>query len=83
MFRQVKDLKEDTDYLRSLWYENFNGSIDKYIIHVYSKGEPPCCANWGLKRTAIDSKLKFSLRVTEAVLEHLYMDDYSSALPDF
>ena len=46
--------------------------------HTYGKVELSCCANWGLKRTVRDSKLKFSLRAIEAVLEHYYMDDYSS-----
>ena len=84
MYHQVKVLKEDTDSLRFLWRENFNASIDEYImcVHIFGKVDSPCCANWALKRTAIDNKPKFSLRAIEAVLEHFYMDDYLDSFPD-
>ena len=84
MYHQVKVLKEDTDSLRFLWRENFNASIDEYIlcVHIFGKFDSPCCANWALKRTAIDNKPKFSLRAIEAVLEHFYMDDYLDCFPD-
>ena len=57
--------------------------IDEYIIcvHIFRNVDLPCCANWVLKRTAID-KLKFSLRAIEAVLEHFYMDDYLDSFLD-
>ena len=84
MYHQVKVLKEDTDSLKFLWRENFNASIDEYImcVHIFGKVDSPCCANWALKRTAIDNKPKFSLRAIEAVLEHFYMDDYLDSFPD-
>ena len=50
-------------------------------VHIFGKVDSPCCANWALKRTAID-KPKFSLRAIEAVLEHFYMDDYLDSIPD-
>ena len=70
MYHQVKVLKEDTDSLRFLWHENFNASIDEYImrLHIFGEVDSPCCANWALKRTTIDNKPKFSLRAIEAVL---------------
>ena len=84
MYHQVKVLKEDTDSLRFLWRENFNASVDEYImcVHIFGKVDSPCCANWALKRTARDNKPKFSLRAIEAVLEHFYMDDYLDSFPD-
>ena len=84
MYHQVKVLKEDTDSLRFLWRENFNASIDEYImcVHIFGKVDSPCCANWALKRTAIDNKSKFSLRAIKAVLECFYMDDYVDSFPD-
>ena len=39
-------------------------------VHIFGKVDSPCCANWVLKRKAIDNKPKFSLRAIEAVLEH-------------
>ena len=51
-------------------------------VHIFGKVDSPCCANWALKRTAIDNKPKFSLRAIEAVLEHFYMDDYLDSFPD-
>ena len=45
-------------------------------VHIFGKVDWLCCANWALKRTAIDNKPKFSLRAMKAVLEHFYMDDY-------
>ena len=83
MYHQVKVLKEYTDSLRILWRENFNASIDEYImcVHIFGKVDSPCCANWASKRTAIDNKSKFSLRAIEAVLEHFYMDNYLDSFP--
>ena len=84
MYNQVKVLKKNTDFLRFFWRENFNASIDEYImcVHIFGKVDSPCCAKWALKRTAIDNKPKFSLRAMEAVLEHFYMDDYLDSFPD-
>ena len=82
MYHQVQGcLKEGTDSLRFLWRENFNPSIDEYIIsvHKFGKVDWPCCANWALKRTAIDNKPKFSLRAIEAV--NCYMNDYLDSFP--
>ena len=83
MYHQVKVLKEKTDYLRFLQRENFNASIDEYIVcvHIFGKVDSPCCANWALKRTATDKKPKLSLRAIEAVLEHSQMDDYLDSFP--
>ena len=84
MYHQVKVLKEDTDFLRFLWRENFSASINECIMcmHIFGKVDSSCCANWALKRTAVDNKPKFSLRAIEAVLEHFYMDDYLNSFPD-
>ena len=81
MYHQVQGLKKDTDSLRFLWRENFNPSIDEYIIcvHKFGKVDSPCCTNWALKRTAIDKKPKVSLRAIEAV--NFYMDDYLDSFP--
>ena len=50
-------------------------------VHIFGKVDSPCCANWALKRRAIDNKHKFSSRAIEAVLEHFYMDDYLDSFP--
>ena len=50
-------------------------------MHIFGKVDSPCCANWALKRTVIDSKPKFSSRAIEAVLEHFYVDDYLDSFP--
>ena len=69
--------------MRFLWRENSNASIDEYImcVHIFGKVDSPCCANWALKRTAIDNKPKFSLRAIEAVLEYFYIEDYLKSFP--
>ena len=83
IYHQVKVLKQDTDSLRFLWRENFNASIDEYImcVHIFGKVDLPCCVNQALKRTAIDNKPKFSLTAIEAVLEHFCMDGYLDSFP--
>ena len=48
-------------------------------MHKFGKVDWPCCANWALKRTAIDNKPKFSLRAIEAV--NCYMNDYLDSFP--
>lgn len=57
--------------------ENFNSLSDKYkiCVHIFYKVYFPCSTNLALKRTSIDNKIEFILRLIKTVPEHLFMDD--------
>ena len=52
--------------------------MDEYVIKVplFGKTDSPCCANWALKRTAIDQEKNFSPEIAKAGMKNFYMDDY-------
>ena len=45
-------------------------------VHVFGKADSLFCANWALKRTALDQKESVSENVIDAVLHNFYMYDY-------
>ena len=78
MFHQIKVAEKDQDCLRFLWRTNVSLPIDEYImlVHLFGKKDSPCCANYVLKKTALDNEMKYNERVIQAVLNQFYMDDY-------
>lgn len=63
--------------------DNFNSLSDKYKIrvHIFYKVYFPCSTNLALKRTSIDNKIEFILRLIKTVPENLFMDDYLDFFP--
>ena len=63
--------------------ENFNSLSDKYkiCVHIFYKVYFPCSTNLALKRTSIDNKIEFILRLIKTVPEHLFMDDSLDSFP--
>jgi len=77
MFPQVNVREIDTDSLRFLWRDNLADEISEYqmLVHIFGKADSPCCANYSLKRTALDQpNIKDS--VIESIDRDFYMDDY-------
>ena len=58
MFHQVRIIPSDRDALRFLWRYKVNEKMDEYVmnVHLFGKTDSPCCANWSLKRTALDQE---------------------------
>ena len=84
MFHQVLTNQDDQQALRFLWRDNPNQAFQDYAmtVHVFGKADSPCCANWALKRTALDQKKSVSKNVIDAVLHKFYMDDYLDSFND-
>ena len=45
-------------------------------VHILSKIDSPCIANWIVKKTAKDQTKSYSKRAIESVFEHFYMYDF-------
>ena len=79
MFHQVRVSKEDTDALRFLWKTDTgqpgSPSVYKMMLHIFGAADSPCCANYALRRTALDNKDTCSSLATQSVLQNFYVDD--------
>ena len=78
MFHHIRVNAKDSDALRFLWRVNPQCNIDDYImlVHVFGKVDSPCCANWALRNTSIDSELD----VKNTIERNFYMDDFLKSL---
>ena len=69
---------KDTDAFRVLCRVNPQCNIEDYImiVHVFGKVDSPCCTNWALRNTSIDSELD----VKNTIERNFYMDDFLKSL---
>ena len=69
MFHQDLINHDDQHVLRFLWRDNPNQAFGDYAMtaHDFGKADSPCCANWTLKRTALDQKESVSENSIDAV----------------
>ena len=79
MFYHFKVKDEHRDYLRFLWWKNgdMNSQPISYrvTVHIFSAISSRGCANFALKRIAIDHKDKYSTDVVNFLCKHFYVDD--------
>ena len=56
MFQKIYVCSKDRDALRFLWHDNPCLQISEFFMNVHLSGkmDSPCCANWTLKRTALE-----------------------------
>lgn len=79
MYYQVKVHKEDTDLMRFLWWPE--GDIEKDMeefkmtVHLFGATSSPSCANYALRRTAQDNRIKASQEAVDTILNNFYIDD--------
>ena len=78
MFHQINVLEKDRDVLCFLWRDTPSDKICDFVmnVHLFGKTDSPCCANWSLKRTAIDQKDNYSEDTIDKILYNFYMDNY-------
>ena len=80
MFLQVGVPEKEQPCLRFLWVEEASTvETYQYTRHVFGAKDSPTCANYALRRTALDNKQEFP-RAHEVVLNDFYMDDLLHSL---
>lgn len=86
MFHRVKVPTQDRDALRFLWKPDIAtpGPPDVYqmCVHIFGAKCSPACANYCLKRSAIDNAEEFSEEAVQTILNNFYVDDMLKGLTD-
>ncbi|XP_054763530.2 uncharacterized protein LOC129270153 [Lytechinus pictus] len=79
MFSQIRVPKDDRDLMRFLWWDQ--GDIQKPLselrmkVHVFGAVSSPSCANYALKRAAVDQADRFPEEIVRTVHQNFYVDD--------
>ncbi|XP_064635241.1 uncharacterized protein LOC135492615 [Lineus longissimus] len=76
MFHQVRVPSHDADALRFLW----KGDTFSMGVHIFGAKDSPTCANYALKRCAMDNIHKYSQEAAETVLKSFYVDDLAKSI---
>ena len=79
MFRQVRVPERFQNYLRFLWWPEGDFSRDlidhQMTIHLFGSTSSPSCANFALRRTATDNRIKFGEEAATVLHCNFYVDD--------
>ena len=77
MFLQVKVPERDKSCLRFLWRPTMNEPVQiyEYQRHVFGAKNLPTCANYTLKRVAIDNEDEFPI-AAKTIQNNFYKDDF-------
>ncbi len=79
MFYMVKVNKDDSDFMRFLWYPSGDLSKEplqyRLLVHVFGAVSSPSCSNFALRYTVSDDKTDIDPEVRETILKAFYVDD--------
>ena len=77
MFLQVQVPERDKSCLRFLWRPTMNEPVQiyEYQRHVFGAKSSPTCANYALKRVAIDNEDEFPI-AAKTIQNNFYMDNF-------
>ena len=85
MFHQVSVPATDSDALRFLWKEDHRNDKppDEYKmkVHIFGAKDSPCCANYALRRVALDQEHKGELAI-HTIMRNFYVDDMLTSVDD-
>ena len=86
MFYQVGIPQEHVNFLRFLWFPNGDINAEpidyRLKVHVFGAVSSPSCANYALRKTAMDNESNFSKAATETVIRDFYVDDMVKSMDD-
>lgn len=72
--------------LKFFWWDDSNLTAEpvkmEMNVHLFGASSSPPCANFALRKTALDNTRDFSNDVVESVLRNFYADDNLQAAPD-
>ena len=65
------------DAFQFLWRDNVKHPLEDYIMNAYlfGKEDSPCCSQWALKQIVLEKGCKYPQAASNAILEHVYVDD--------
>ena len=77
MFYQFKVINQHRDYLRFLWWDDFNKPPVEFrmTVHLFGAKSSPGCANFGLKMAADSGEEEFGKAPADFVRNDFYVDD--------
>ena len=78
IYHQIKVAENDQDALRFVWRDNTDKEIVDHMmkVHIFGKINPPCIANWVIKRMASDQSNQYENEIIKTIKQKFYMDDY-------
>ena len=86
MFYQVRIPEEQRSYLRFLWWDDGDTKNEpseyEMCVHTFGAISSPSCANYALKKTAEDNRIRFGDRVADTILRDFYVDDMLKSIND-
>lgn len=84
MYHQVKVAKQDTDFLRFLWWPDGELSQQaveyRMTVHLFGAVSSPSCASFALRKTAEDNRANFPANVIDTIRHNFYVDDCLKSL---
>ena len=81
MFMMVKVPQKDRNLFQFLWWPNGDINMNAYpeeyrmTRHIFGATSYPSCANYAIRRTAVDFGRYFNSVVTEIIFDNFYVDD--------
>ena len=86
MFYQVRIPKHQRSYQRFLWWPNGDLSKDpveyEMKVHMFGTISSPSCANYALRKTAVDNREIYGDQVIDTLLKNFYVDDMIKSVDD-
>ena len=78
MFHPIKVREVERDALRFIWRKLPDSDISDYqmTLYLFGKVDSPCCANFALKKSAVDKSDTLHPSVVKTIDQDFYMDDF-------
>ena len=86
MYYQVRVPEDQRNFICFLWWPdgNLDSSLCEYemCVHLFGANSSASCANFALRRTAVDNEYKFGIDAKDALFDNFYVDDILKSVSD-